>query len=174
MAMSRDDRTMRDLYRTLTPTERARLVARFVREDNVPGLRPVRDSLPSEAACTAYNHALRIAAHLPPDLLLCAEALQRGMEQTRARLARLLVPRLHQRRVLLHLDGVWALCGGYPITQSEYQSIIAQEREELRPLDELARYIAEAYCGDDAATVCPAVAAWLDADAPDDETAEEA
>jgi hypothetical protein len=174
MATSRDDRTMRDLYRTLTPTERARLVARFVREDNVPGLRPVRDSLPSEAACTAYNRALHIAADMPPHLLLCTEVLQRGMEQARARLAAVLVPRLQQRRVLLHLNDLWILCGGYPVTQGEYQSIITQEREELRPLDELAGYIAEAYCGDDAATVCPAVAAWLDADAPDDETAEEA
>src|SRR4051794_17206817 len=78
------DRTMSDLYRTLSAVERARLVARFVREDNMTEIRRVRDALPdSYEAISAYRRTLHIAADLPRHILVCTEALQRGFAQSR-------------------------------------------------------------------------------------------
>ncbi len=163
--MATSDRTMSDLYRALAPTERVRLVARLVSTSNLGELRRVRDALPPtpDTHRAAYSRALRIAADMPLPLLGCCESLHAALEATRATLSALLHEQHRHRLMALRLHDLWRLLP-YPLTQSEYLDLIAQERDELHPLDELAQFIAQGFCADDAPTVCAAVAAWLTAD----------
>jgi len=163
--MATSDRTMTDLYRSLAPTERVRLVARLVSAGNLGELRRVRDALPPtpDTHRAAYSRALQIAAHMPLPLHACCEGLHGALEAIRATLSALLHEQRRHHLLALRLSDLWCLLP-YPLTRSEYQDLIAQERDELQPTGELAQFIAQGFCADDAPRVCPTIAAWLTAD----------
>jgi hypothetical protein len=136
-----DNDRMAALYAGLSPTERARLMARITREGRYAEMNRVGDSLP-EGQADHYNRRLRILRRLHSPLAPNLVALLLAAERDEAALLGCLRD-IHQARLRhIALCGVWQLFG-YPVTEGEYAAIVAMERAEPEPLAAFAVYLAE-------------------------------
>src|SRR5581483_7146712 len=151
---------MAALYAGLTLPERLRLYASLVRSCDLPELTRLRESTPSDHAA-AWNHCaciVRGMSRLPPTLTALQFAAQRDEEALAAATASVYQDRLRW----LSLWDIWKLVA-YPVTEREYQTIIALERERLEPLAAFAQYLADSGPAEDAQARQwhPAVVTWL-------------
>jgi hypothetical protein len=138
-----NDRRADALYASLTPQERARMLARHWREHNGRELDRLRETIPDATAGAAYNRVVTLLRNLNGPMLLAGlAALRNGLEADGFALIALYGCVAARRTAHAHLHRMWRLLA-YPVTEREYRTLRDMQRSELWPLDAYAESLAE-------------------------------
>lgn len=171
MTTPANNRKVGTLYASLTPRERARLLARFYREDNKRDLDRLREAIPDATAGAAYNKAVRILRQLHGATLPMLLYIKTGIDLDLWRLLHCYDLAADRQRARLRCHDLWKLLG-YPVTASEYRTLVELERSQPMALDDYAGFVADTFDADWKTKLHPAIATWLrdvPAEIPDDE-----
>lgn len=160
---ARTHRAVAALYAELTPTERARLMARLARAHDTAEMNRLCDATPP-AQAAAYNRALALLRVLNGKVPDWVTILHLGMERDRLRLQHVVAEGAHRWLTRSRLGDAWALVG-YPVTEGEYRTLVGLERAEPEPLGAYAEHLAE--CDGTEPGLNPAVADLLRGLPPD-------
>jgi hypothetical protein len=155
---------MRDftkLYAGLTPPERARLVAQCIRTHDFDTLSSVRNTVPDSQA-RVFNHQMAIARQMTSYLPARIGLLDMAVLGDYAKLRFASYAMATSKLDWIALGYLWELIG-YPVTQSEYDRLVAMERDDMEPLEALATHIYEACNAQEAedAGWRPEIVRWL-------------
>jgi hypothetical protein len=138
-----NDRRADVLYASLTPQERARMLARLWREHNGRELDRLRETIPDATAGAAYNRVVTLLRNLNGPMLLAGlAALRNGLEADGFALIALNNCVANRRIARAYLQRIWRLLA-YPVAESEYRALRDIQRSELWPLDAYAESLAE-------------------------------
>jgi hypothetical protein len=171
MATPANNRKVGTLYASLTPLERARLLARFFREDNQRELDRLRDTIPHATAGAAYNTAIRILRQLHGATMPMLLYVKTGIDLDLWRLLHCYDLAADRQRARMRCHDLWELLG-YPVTANEYHTLLEIERSQPMSLDDYAGFIADTFDADWPGELHPAIATWLrdvPGETPDDE-----
>lgn len=125
---------MGKLYAELSTTERVRMLAKLSKAHDTAEIARLRNATPPEHA-EAYNRALSLLRVVNGQVLDWIAIFQIGMERDRMRLQHALSEAARIRIAHLRLPDLWKLIG-YPVTESEYRTLVKLERAELLSLDD--------------------------------------
>jgi hypothetical protein len=139
-----------NLYADLTPVERARLLARFWRDENTPELDRLRLAIPNDRAGAAYNEALTALRNLNGDgIFNLLSSFRLGFERdvwvalSRLESAR---DRARLQTQIYRLN----LLMPYPVTESEYRRLAQELRNLEDPVAKLGEVLLEEFMDEDA------------------------
>src|SRR5687767_4762602 len=131
---SSNDRILDGVYASLSPLERARVLARASRERDGREVERLRRTALTQTARGEIARGMRIIARLHGTPIAMLVATRLGIERDTLLLGWAATRALDQQRTWLSLLSLWSLID-HPVTASEYAAIAAIEREELESLD---------------------------------------
>lgn len=125
---TQSDRKLATLYASLTPVERARLIARSWRE-HTGEIDAIRDALPDATAGRAYNRAVTILRELHDVTPAMIVAVALGIDKWTMLAGITYDFAATPRNVLAYLSRFWWLLA-YPVTEREHRRLLDAERAE--------------------------------------------
>lgn len=135
------NKKMGKLYESLTPKERARMLAKLAREGNRLEIERLRNATPPEHS-SAYNRALGFLRTLNGNLPDWLSIFHVSMERDRYRFNLGAIEHVRRTMRRLQLGAVWKLVS-YPVTESEYRALVKMQRAEPWELEGYAEHLAE-------------------------------
>jgi len=116
------------LYAELSPIERVRMQAKLSKAHDTAGMDRLRRATPSEHA-DAYNRALGLLRVLNGHALNWITIFHIGMERDRMRLQHAKSLAAHRWLIRATMFNTWQIAP-YPVTESEYRTLVKLERSE--------------------------------------------
>lgn len=164
---SNDNPQVPDEFAALTRSDRVRLLARFARAKQQGQLHRLWDNTP-EGERDAYKRALDRFNALNEPLAALLDSIRFAIE-CEAVAVREIYRHYHCDWDSKAIEQAWALLG-YPVTETEYRTIVKLELGEplsdLEPycLDDFAGYLDRNFSAEDAEVLCTPIAEWMCSD----------